>query len=82
MHVEGKAIELCHHDRGFRLPGLRQSLAQLRSALEGVTRLPRLDLDMLGDDLRLSAAEKRVIASRCAGNAETERPWVVVETRM
>ena len=49
-HVAGQAAELRHHDRGLRLPGLRQGLGQPGPALQ---RVGSLDLHRFREHLAL-----------------------------
>ena len=50
-HVPRQAIEL-RHDHGSLVPAsLLERLSQLWTAIEGISPLSGLDLDMLGDDL-------------------------------
>jgi hypothetical protein len=51
MHVAGQAIELCDDHRALDLSRLRKRGRKFRAAIERISALARLDLDMLGDQI-------------------------------
>ncbi len=82
MDVAAEPVELGDDDRGLVPLGELERLGELRPPIEGVAPLAGLDLAEGFDELEPfslgKAGERRLLRFE----AEAERPWLAVDTRV
>ena len=66
MHVAGETIELGDRNRATQRAGLGEPRSELRATIERIASLAGLDLDELGDDFVLLAADSLTLFNRGA----------------
>ena len=81
MHVTGQAVELGNEDRTFRLTGLPERDSEFRPAVQRVSALPSLDLDMLGNEIESFHFREALDGGLLRLDPKPAGPCRAVETR-